>query len=250
MTLRCCKCGQQSSSSSSRSASSGSGSGGSGSVSASSASASGSSGSVDDGLSYCANCNFGVSSDVYQFTWNLLDNCPGDPGQPDVGCYDNFAFPVQLAAVDDPGYVFPPYFGDVGLDACFWRSTGVGGVSVDGTGQCSPYPLVHLAIGVDTLGNYFAIVIIEWFGPYDPLNPALPVTLVGLLKYVKSFGPLPPNCLAAIEIDFAVGGGNYDEPPGGTGYGIAYGPGCNKAWGNGIIGENTFPSTITIAPLL
>ena len=251
MTLRCCKCGQQSSSSSSRSASSGSGSGGSGSTSVSSASASGSSGSVDDGMSYCENCNFGVSSDVYQFSWDLQDNCPGDPGQPDVGCLDNFQFPVQLVRDD---FTWNPYFSDSLLvaGACKWRSTSVGGVSVDGEGQCSPWPAVQLAIGRETGGaqRYFALLYVSWYGPYDPLNPGAPATLAGILSYIKIFGELPPNCLASMDLDFNLAGGNYEEPPGGTGYGIAYGPGCNKAWGNGIIGENTFPSTITIAPLL
>jgi hypothetical protein len=109
---------------------------------------------------------------------------------------------------------------------------------------------VSLAIGRDDSGLYFAMVYIEWSGPYDPTDPFEPVTVTGILKYRKVFGELPPNCLATMELDFALAGGNFEEPPGGTGYGMAFGPGCNFAWGNEVIGENTFPSTITIAPLL
>lgn len=256
MLIGCCHCGDESESSQSASGSasaSASASDGAGSASASSASESASSDSTPP-YGDCANCNYGISPNVYEFTWAIQNNCPWDPdtGQPEVGCFDNFNFPVQLQR---DSFTWNPYFGESLLvaGACLWRSTGVGGVSVDGAGQCSPWPSIQLAIGRETGGaqRYFALLYIEWFGPYDPADPFEPVTVTGILKYQKIFGESPPNCLATIELDFALAGGNFEEPPGGTGYGMAFGPGCNVAWGDGdLIGENTFPSTITIAPLL
>lgn len=256
MLLGCCHCGQeQSSSVASSAASSGGGSAGSGSQAFSSGGQSASQ-SSDSTPPYgdCENCNSGISPNVYEFTWAIQNNCPWDPdtGQPEAGCFDNFNSPVQLQRAN---FTWDPFFGDSNLvaGACLWKSTGVGGVSVDGVGQCSAWPSIQLAIGRETDGGqrYFAILYVQWFGPYDPADPFEPVTLSGILKYEKIFGELPPNCLATLELDFVLAGGNYEEPPGGTGYGMAYGPGCNVAWGDGdLIGANSFPSTITIAPLL
>lgn len=247
MLIGCCHCGDQSESSQSASGSAGASASASdgGSASASSASASASSDSTPP-YGECVNCNAGISASVYKFTWTLANNCPWSPdtGQPEVGCYDNFSFPVQLQR---DSFTWSAVSGrTVSENACLWRSTGVGGVSVDGDGQCSPWPYIELAIDQDDLGVYRMSLQIIWNGPYD--DPPLPITLSGWLFYEKVFGDLPPNCLASTELDWLLAGGNYELP--GFPNGVAYGPGCNAAYGDSSTGASSFPGIVTIAPLL
>lgn len=252
MLIGCCHCGEQSESSQSASGSAGASAsasdGGSASASASSASESVSSDSTPP-YGECVHCNAGISPSVYEFTWTLANNCPWSPdtGQPEVGCYDNFSFPVQLQRdfftwSPGGGGVIPP------SNSCLWRSTSIGGVSVDGEGQCSPWPAIQLAIGQDDLGNYRVLLQILWAGPYTPTDPPLPITVSGFLVYEKVFSELPPNCLASMDLDWLIAGGNYDLP--GFPNGVAYGPGCNAAYGDPFTGASSFPGIVTIAPLL
>ena len=261
MTLRCCKCGQQSSSSSSRSASSGSGSGGSGSASASSMSASAS--SVSDGYPTvpCLYCKDFIGPSGFEMEWALANNCPYDPGLAVVGCYDQALGPHYGITASDQVEIGSFRCPDPGYVGCFWEKSTTGEVTITrdlyGTcGTCSPGPRIVVIVGGDRTdgapGSYYIYCFVYfYYGCTHIIDPGPPAVGIGEAGYVflmySKTSSLPLNCMGENELTLVCADG-FDEfsnsPIGGPDLN-GIGPGCNTV--NENFG-NTFPATIILRP--
>lgn len=259
MPLRCCKCGQQSSSSSSSSRSSVS------SVSASSISQSASSQSMSassggGGGRECLICNGQIAPAVLEFSWALANNCPPDPGNPTVGCYDHSLGPFDCGNDTlNPNASFIAHGRLLPASACVWSNSSTGEVEGGNDpyycGACAQGPAISIAIGIDSLGQYFIWVVVSYFWSCTPTGgpgPPPPVQEGALSMLYEKYSDLPFNCLALNELDLLHATGNYDFPtPGGFVSG-GWGPGCNLAFGTAPFGtgfaESSFPLTINIQP--
>lgn len=258
MLLGCCHCrgGSSSSSSSKSSVSSAASSAASGSLSADSGSAP----SGGDSTRECLICNGQVAPAVFQFEWNLIDNCPADPGNPTVGCYERSLGPFFCGNDHlNPNADFLSHGRLLPESVCVWsnNSTGEveGGFPPNYCGECDNGPAISIAVGVDGVGQYFIWVCVSFFwsctpppGPGPP--PAAQEGFVSLLY--EKYATLPFNCLAVNELDLLNATGNIEFPtPGGFEDG-GWGPGCNLAFGTAPFGtgfaESSFPLMISIKP--